>query len=150
MFCTIYSTNTLPNFWSNGQNSYEFAYGHTDRIHKIDELIAGPAKNRNGKSLAKLAQEIKNIKHMCSAAAARLLVRDDIKKRCGYLLDQLAAHTIVDRELLWVIQQRKNVDAKVAAITHHDKREARIREKIDLKHEFEPVKVVKVMAPAKK
>ena len=55
------------------------------------------------------------------------------------MLDQLAAHHIVDRELLYVIHQRRDLQSKVQAIRHHDQREARIREKLDLTHTFEPI-----------
>ncbi len=149
LFCSIYTTNTLPNFWGNGQNSYEFAYGHSERIRALDELIADP-KKRKKQTLKSLEKQIKNIKHVCAVSAAQLLIRPDIKKRCDFLLDSLAAHNIVDRELLYVIQQRKNLEAKVSAIQHHDKREARIREKIDMDVHFDPIKAIRILSPAKK
>lgn len=144
LFCELFSTNTLPAFWSNGQNSYSFAYNHYKKIDELNEAIVGPAKARTGKwkTVPACDKEIKRIENVCRSAAARLLTRDEIKKRCGYLLDRLAAHIIVDRELLWTIQQRKHVDAKVAAIKHHDQRELRIRERIDIKQIFEPVNTI--------
>lgn len=150
LFCKIYSTNTLPKYWGNGQNSYEFAYGHTKRIEVLENLATLPPQKRKRKTLASIATEIRNIRFMCAAAAARLLVADSIKARCGWLLDQLGAYNIVDRELLYTIQQRRNLEAKVSAITHHDKREQRIREKVDIQHEFVPIKGFDYVKPDSK
>lgn len=144
LFCEIFSTNTLPAFWSNGQNSYSFAYNHYKRIDELNVLKIGPAKERTGKfkTVAACEAEVKRIMNVCSASATRLLRSVHIKARCNYLLDNLAAHIIVDRELLWTIQQRKYPDAKVAAIKHHDHRESRIRERIELKQTYEPVNTI--------
>lgn len=62
-------------------------------------------------------------------------------------MDQLASHTIVDRELLYTIQQRDDLDVKMRAIEHHDKRVGRIREKIDIKHNFEPIDTIQYVDP---
>lgn len=150
LFCKIYSTNTLPKFWGNGQNSYEFAFGHTKRIETLEHLATLPPQKRKRKTLASIATEIRNIRAVCAASAARLLISENIKARCNWLLDQLGAYNIVDRELLYTIQQRKNLEAKVSAITHHDKREQRIRDKVDIQHTFEPIKVINITAPSQK
>jgi hypothetical protein len=164
LFCIIFSSNTLPKYWGNGQNSYAFAYGHSEKIDKIEEevdalqeLIGLPKKQRKGKSIAELERainskrfKIQSIYRACAASAARLLVRGNIKIRCGALLDKLATHVIVDRELTWLIQQRDNVDIKLGAIAHHDKREQRIREKIDMSHDFAPIDGINYVRPVKK
>lgn len=169
LFCILFTTNTLPNFWGNGQNSYAFAYGHDKRIEDIDEeilsikeLMTGKKSKRKGKSLASLAREIeekglqkRRILKVCRSAAPRLLSSVSVKVRCGYLLDQLTSFSIVDRELVYVIQQRDNLDVKMRGIEHHDKRQQRIREKVDIKHEFEPISgftyvTPEGVAPAKK
>lgn len=150
LFCELFSTNTLPAFWGNGQNCYSFAYGHYKRIDALVALITGPARTHRGKSKPALEAEKKKIERLCAASAARLLVHASIKLRCDHLLDKLAAHSIVDRELLYVIQQRRDLDSKVAAIKHHDQREARIRERIDIKHDFKPIKTITIIAPVEK
>lgn len=161
-FCVLFTTNTLPGFWGNGQNSYEFAYGHNERIEKIEDeidalmrLIVGPKSKRKGKSMAQLKREIDEkklqiakIHKVCRASAPRLLAQVSIKLRCGHLLDNLATHTIVDRELVYVIQQRENMDVKMRAIEHHDKREQRIRDKVDLVHQFETIESFTYVKPA--
>lgn len=153
LFCTIFTTNTLPNFWGHGQHSYSFAYGHDQRVEEIQDqidklvnLTAKPKKERKGKAIAQIEREINNLQNniisinrSCRAAAPRLLATVSIKARCGHLLDQLAIHQIVDRELVYLIQQREDNHAKMAAIQHHDRREQRIREKLDIKHEVEPI-----------
>lgn len=150
LFCELFTTNTLPYYWGHGQNCYSFAFGYDDRIQDIRDLIDGPSKNRKGKSKAKLIKEISKLQRTATSCAHRLLIDADIKLRCGHLMDKLAEHKIVDRELLYIIQQRVDLDVKARAIEHHDKRTARIREKIDLKHEFEPVQVITIRKPVKK
>lgn len=152
LFCELFTTNTLPIFWSHGQNSYSFAYNHYKRIEELQSLEIGPASARKGKFKTVVAcrAEIKRIENVCKSCATKLLTRADIKARCGFLLDTLASHIIVDRELLWTIQQRKHPDAKVAAIKHHDQRTQRIRDRIEIKHEFEPIKVITIKEPNRK
>lgn len=147
LFCILYTTNTLPVFWGNGQNCYAFSYGYDKKIDDIKTLLDGPAKNRKGKSKASLQDQIKKHQRVCASGATTLLINPDVKLRCGHLLDNLATHSIVDRELLYVIQQRKDLDIKVRAIEHHDKREQRIREKVDIKHAFEPIEGINYVVP---
>lgn len=149
LFCQIYTANTLPNYWGNGQNSYMFAFGHTERIDEINRKINGTSKDRKGESKIALARKIESIKNGCRAAAPKLLLMNSIKLRCNYLLDQLTQNSIVDRELAYVIQQRTDLDVKVRAIEHHDKREQRIREKVDLRHEFEPITIIEFVVAGK-
>lgn len=162
MFCVVYTTNTLSRYWGHGQNSYEFAYGYTQKVEDVNDMISGirrllggTKKDRAGKSIAELEREIEvhrdtitRMERVCRNSASRLLTRVYIKKRVAHLLDQLAAHVIVDRELLYLIQQRDDNDVKIRAIAHHDRREQRIREKVDVKHEFEPIGSIEYVKPA--
>lgn len=138
-FCELFTTNTLPTFWGRGGACYEFAYGHADKIAKLKEGIDGTKKMRGGKSKVECEREIVRISNICRSSASRLLTQPKIKLRNGFLLDQLATNTIVDRELVYLIQQREDSDVKMQAIQHHDKRMQRIREKVDIKHNFEPI-----------
>lgn len=161
LFCVLFTTNTLPNFWAHGQNSYSFAYGHDTRIEAIQIEIDGLVRlstvsksKRKGKSIAQIGREIQekesnieSIRRGCRASAPRLLADASIKIRCGHLLDQLAVHMIVDRELVYLIQQRQDLTVKVRAIEHHDKREQRVRDKVDLKHEFTPIEGFNYVVP---
>lgn len=139
-FCELFTTNTLANFWGNGGNCYAFSYGYTERINELKAGIVGTKKMRKGKSKLDCEREIKNIENTVRSSASRLLTNAKVKQRTGYLMDQLAVDTIVDRELVYLIQQRKDFAMKKAAIEHYDKRMQRIRERIDIKHEFEPIK----------
>ena len=139
LFCELFTTNTLPFYWGNGQNCYLSAYGHNKRLEKIEDLLTAPKKERGRKTIHELERAKFNILNICRSSASTLLTKPNIKARCGALLDQLAAHHIVDRELLYVIHQRRDLQSKVQAIRHHDQREARIREKLDLTHTFEPI-----------
>lgn len=149
-FCELFTTNTLPAFWGIGGKCYEFAYGYTDRIVELERQIAGTKKDRKGKSKVDCQREIDKIDATCRACASRLLTNANVKRRNGHLLDTLATNTIVDRELVYLIQQRQDNEMKFAAIQHHDKRTERIREKIDLKHQFEPINGINYTAPAPK
>lgn len=150
LFCQIYSTNTLPNFWANGQNSYAFAFGHQTRIDEINAQLVGPAEDRKGKSKPRLEAEKKRKEVTCRNGSLTLLTDPIIKLRCGWLMDEMGKYNIMDRELLYTIHQRKNLESKVSAIMHHDKREARIREKVDVQHVFEPIKIITITTPEKK
>ncbi len=164
LFCEIYTTNTLRRYWAHGEHSYEFAYGYTDKLEKIDDEIDSlkkikllPKSKRKGKSLAQIDRLIedqlgqaKKIRRVCASLASRLLTKASIRARCNNNLDNLATHIIVDRELTYLIQQRDNPQVKHAAISHYDKREQRIREKVDIKHEFEPVKRLTMKQPVAK
>lgn len=149
LFCQVFTTNTLPMYWGNGQNSFAFAFGHYVKIDAMKALLVGPAISRKGKSKPWLEMEIKRIENVCRSSASQGLTRINIKERCDWLLDRLSEHSIVDRELVWTIQQRRDIPSKVQAIRHHDQREQRIRERIDIKHEFEPIKVITITAPKK-
>lgn len=147
LFCVLWTSNQTPRYFGHGQHSYAFAYGHQKRIDEIVALIKGPAKDRKKKSIKELEAEIKRIEATCRSCSTKLLIKADIKARCNFLMDQLAAHVIVDRELLYVIEQRHDLPSKVQAIRHHDQREARVREKVDVKHEFEPIKGFTYVTP---
>ena len=141
LFCILFTTNTLPHFWGNGQHSYSFAFGHDERIEVIqDQIQELDLKKKADRAKAKkLRKQITSIERSCRSCAPRLLTNVSVKKRCAYLIDQLSSHVVVDRELLYTIQQRDDLDVKMRAIEHHDKRVGRIKEKVELKHQFEPI-----------
>lgn len=149
-FCELFTTNTLPAFWGNGGQCYAFAYGFNERINELKAGINGTKKMRGGKSKVDCAREIEKIENTVRSAASRLLTNVNVKLRNGYLLDHLASITITDRELVFMIQQRENFEMKMEAIKHHDKRVGRMKEQMDIKHQFEPITGINFLAPAKK
>lgn len=163
LFCSLFNTNSLTHFWANGQNSYEFAYGYTERIEKLEdkietaqELAVLPKKQRKGKSIAGLEREIKALKESirkmrrdCARAANRVLMRPHVKLRSGFMLNALAKDLIVDQELSYLIQQRENLQVKQGAIAHYDKKMQRITDRLDVKHHFDPVKAIRMNAAKK-
>lgn len=138
-FCELFTTNTLPNFWGNGSECYSFAFNFAERITELRAGIDGTKKMRKGKSKVDCLREIDKIHATTRACASRLLTNANVKLRTGYLLDKLAETVCVDRELTYLIHQRTDHETKMAAIQHYDKRMQRIREKVDIKHEFEPI-----------
>lgn len=153
LFCVLYTSHMTPRYFGHGQHSYAFAYGYQKKIDEIQEVL--PLKSHNtGRGRKKKASQyslaevdIKKMENVCRSAGARLLLNVNIRARCNHLMDQLASHLIVDRELLYVINQRHDLPSKVQAIRHHDQREARVREKVDIKHEFEPIKGFTYVTP---
>ncbi len=158
LFCIVYTTNTLPRYWAHGSNSYEFAFGYTAVIDHVNEEIdalmtlqASPKKERGGKSLASIKRslqkknkEIESMRKSCAGAGSRLLIKKAVRLRINHLVDELAQNITTDRELTYMIMQREDLGAKMAAIIHYDRREQRIREKMDIKHTFDPVKTITI------
>lgn len=167
LFCTLFNSNTTPHFWANAQNCYEFAWNFTERIEKLEDKIEAAheelarlmgltKKQRKGKTIVGAEREIdtykdsiRKIRRDCARSANRVLVRPDVRKRSGFILNQLAKDLIVDQELSYLIQQRENLQVKQGAIAHYDKKMQRITDRLDVKHHFDPVKTIR-MNPAKK
>lgn len=149
LFCILYTSNSTPAFFGHNQNCYAFAYGHKDRIDEIEALIVGPAKDRKKISVKALEAEKKRKLHMCAAAGTRLLIRDDISKRCNFLMDSLFTEEIMDRELVYVLQQRRDLPSKMTAWGHAAKLKQRIKDKLDINHTFEPIDNITYVTPGK-
>lgn len=147
LFCTIYTCNTTPRFFGHGQFSYAFAYGHQQRIDDIEALIAGPAKDRKKKSILELESEKKKILAMCGAHGSRLLISEKVRLRCNYLMDKMFTDEIMDRELVYVLQQRRDLPSKMVAWNSAAKLRQRIREKVDVAHTFEPISGINYVKP---
>lgn len=149
LFCELYTSNMTPRFFGSGQECYAYAYGHQSRIDEIDALLIGPARERKGHSIVALKAEQKRKRHISSSAGARLLTTVDIKARCNYLMDQLFNDEIMDRELMYTLQQRHDLGSKMVAWGHAAKLRNRIRDKVDVTHEFKPIEGFTYVRPEK-
>lgn len=87
---------------------------------------------------------------MCRASATRLLIRVNIKARCNFLMDSLFTEEIMDRELVYVIQQRHDLQSKVRAWEMAAKLKQRIQDKLLHKVEFDPISGINFVLPEKK
>lgn len=149
LFCVLYTSNTTPAYFGHGQACYAFAYGFQERINEIEALLVGPTKDRKGVSLKALQAEKKRKWHVCAVNATRLLTRADISTRCNYLMDSLFTDEIMDRELVWTLQQRRDLASKMTAWGHAAKLKQRIREKVETTVIFEPIQSVEFILPVK-
>ena len=71
-----------------------------------------------------------------STNASRMLRNAKVSDRVNQLLDELIDEKIVDRELMYVILQRKDLSAKVSAIREYNKLRGRVSDKNKLEGEF--------------
>lgn len=163
LFCMVYTTNTMREYWAHAQNSYLLAWGREPEIHKLEDqidhcrtLMGGKKRDRRGKSIAELEREIvalnskiKSITRAAASCASDMLTKPHVKARVAYLLDKLATNLIVDRELTYMIQQRDNLDIKMSAIEHYNKVQQRLRERVDMRHEFQPITGMEYVKPEK-
>lgn len=150
LFTELYCANTLPRYWADASTCYEYAYGYTARIAEIQEQLEGTKKDRGKKSKAQLIREIKKMQHSCNVNGTKIMVYTSLKKRIAWRMDQTSEHLVVDRELLWNIQQRGDLGIKQRAIEHHDRRTNRIVEKVQMEHKFEAIDTIQVVKPGKK
>lgn len=155
LFCVLYASNTTPRFFGNGKNAYAFAYGYQEKMNALEVGMIG-ADTRTGRAakkklsiLSQAERSLKKMEHTCQTAASRLLLDDVVLTRCNYLMDQLASDKIVDRELVFVIQQRYELSSKVQAIVHYDKKKGRLVERHEDVIKFEPITSIEFVAPQK-
>lgn len=148
-FFTELYTASLSTFYGHGQNSYAFAYGHQKKIDALRIKLIGASdtlgrgkKKKIISDYSTILRKIKSVESVCKSCAANLLTKVDIKARINWNLDQAAEDKIMDREAMRVVQQMHNLDAKMRAVERFDKIKGRIREKVDIKHQFEPVGVI--------
>lgn len=159
LFCELY-TASFTTFYGHGQNSYAFAYGFQNRIDDLSIKKIGASSNlgrgKNKKAISEHDAILRNIKGMemtCRCNATRLLTKAHILARINFRLDDAAEDKIMDREAMRVVQQMFNLDAKMRAIERFDKIRGRIKDKIEIKHNFEPIEgfnYVKPQQPQKK
>lgn len=149
LFCVLYTSNTTPRFFGHGQFSYAFAYDYQKKIDEIDALLVGSAKARGKKTKPMLEMEKKKILNVCGSSATRLLINVRISARCNFLMDSLFTDEIMDRELVYVLQQRRDLPSKMVAWTSAAKLKQRIRDKVDIKHEFAPIEGFNYVKPEK-
>lgn len=155
LFCELYTSNTTPRFFGNGEKCYAFAYGYQEKIDELGVKMIGATVNTGRGKKKKLSQhstldrELQKMQNTCRACASRLLTGANIIARCNYLMDQLINDKIVDRELAFVIQQRYDLSSKTSAIQHFDKKRGRLIEKSESLIKFEPVTAIEFVVPTK-
>lgn len=155
-FCELY-TASLTTFYGHGQNSYAFAFGHSKIIDQLRVQLVGATdtvgRGKEKKAISEynyIRRKILSKENTCKSCATELLTRPYIRARIDWSLDQAADDKIMDKEAMRVVQQMHNLDAKMRAIERFDKIRGRIREKIDIKHEFDPINVITIATPAAK
>lgn len=65
-------------------------------------------------------------------------------------MDSLFTDEIMDRELVYVIQQRHDLQSKVRAWEQAAKLKQRIQDRSTVHLTFDPIKTIRIVTPAKK
>lgn len=138
LFCQLYAGISSKNYFGNGTQSYLHAFGNEEKIAKLEIEVAMCESQRGkdpdtGKSYRVLAAlkklEIKKIEKIAGVQATQLLVNLSIRARTDYLLDRFLDPEISDREMGYVISQRRDLQSKVAAYLAVAKVKNRLNEK---------------------
>ena len=124
LFCQLYAGGKVPELFGNATQCYMHAYKKHDDIDKIDKQIdkvRSDGKLGYEKEVHRLESKKKSVYNVSRTNAWRLLTNADISSRCDELMDQHINDHVVDRELQYVITQRKDLSSKVRAVDQYNK-----------------------------
>ncbi len=130
-FCQLYAGVATKNFFGNATQSYLQAYGGQKEINDIEERLLTMDQEKDLGEIMKLQGRIETIKHSARSAAALLLTNISISARCDYLVNRFLDPEMADREMGYVIGQREELHAKVAAYNAVAKVKNRISNKLE-------------------
>lgn len=130
-FCQLYAGVASKNYFGNATASYLHAYGGEAETYEIMQKLAViPRLAKQRDEWMPLEQRKKQIYATANACGTRLLVNVHVKARCDYLLDQCLNDDEMDREMAYVMRQRKDLNSKVQAYGQVVKVKNRITEKL--------------------
>lgn len=133
LFAHLYAGYKNQSLFGNGTQCYAFAYGYSEKILKnnetIEELISSrkPGYTVKEKALKAANRRMLNV---ASVEATRLLANPKILERLNVLLDSVFNDADMDRELVFVAMQRKDLNSKVAAIREYNRVKDRASDKV--------------------
>ncbi len=124
LFCQLYAGVGTKHFFSNGQNSYIYAYGKQEELHNIETtlLLEDNPNVRKEKS-----QRKKSIELVARVQASVLLTNPNIQARVNHLLSRFIDDKVADRELAKVIVQDYDLKSKVDAIKEFNRAKEKIK-----------------------
>jgi len=159
LFCILYAGVASGYYFGNATRCYLHAYGKEKEIEELEKKIE--TTHHKGKQGDNERREhkgrIKSIERAAQSASARLLSSAIVSNRANYLLDRYLSDDYADREMAFVISQRVDLMAKVAAYREVAKVKERVRGAGAISGEFsfewegdEPKKGEKAKAPTVK
>lgn len=130
-FCQLYAGVASKNYFGNATASYLHAYGGEAETYDIMQKLAVLTRLvKDREERGRLEMRKKQIYASANASGTRLLVNVNVKARCDYLLDQCLNDEEMDREMAYVLRQRKDLNSKVQAYGQVVKVKNRITEKL--------------------
>ena len=138
LFCQFYAVNEET--FGNATLSYALAYDIITTFEGVLEnreryptvMAAGPF------NLEIIARRQAKANYQNAAASAhRLLNNAKITRRMNFLMDKFFTDEVLDRELSYVVRQRRDLGSKTRAISEANKLKQRIEEKSRVVHEFD-------------
>jgi len=149
--------------FGNAKRSYMRAYGFWEKLIKIDDKIGeiplddryiyvtveddgdGPPRTEKQESpeYKKLQEERYRIDRVCEVQGSRLLNTKEVFEAAQDEFKRVHdTASVVDTELGFLIRQRENLPSKMAAIKEYNKKEGRVKERLDITSDDQPVGVV--------
>lgn len=128
LFCWLYAGYHNADLFGNGTRCYMQAYGYIDEIAKINRKIDDLRATRpEGYTVMvdRYDARIKSMRNIAAVGAHTFLIKPNIRARVDYLVDQYIGNDYTDRELQFVIMQRKDLNSKVAAIREFNRLKSR-------------------------
>lgn len=119
LFCWLYAGYHNANLFGNGTQCYMQAYGLNARIDALELRKADVIEEHEEGYTTVVAQidaEMRGIKNGARTGGSDNLAKPNIRARIDYLVDSYITNDHSDRELQYVIMQRKDLNSKVAAI----------------------------------
>lgn len=153
LFCQLYVGANDKNLFGHGTNCYMHAYGSDEKELELRLKSIGIQKGRErgySRKIGTIADEIKRIRKVAQVEATRLLSKVVISARIDKLLNSLFSDDFADNEMAYVIGQRFDLNAKVAAYKEYNKLKQRVTEKIDITTKGKAIDGIEIITPNKK
>lgn len=143
LFAWLYAGYHNRDLFGNGTRCYMQAYGHNDTELKLQEEIMrleagtlGPdgirVREKGYTSMVEILEaKIKSLTRFSAVNANYNLARKGVRERVDYLIDNYITNEHTDRELQFVILQRKDLQSKVQAIKEFNTIKERTKSKLE-------------------
>ncbi len=127
LFCELYVKNS--DLFGNATHCYAEAYNY-----KLDTLSeeAEYEEDEEGKRKKVKDSPYDLAYNLCSVEGARLLRNPRINDYVNTMLGSILTEEMVDKELSWVINQRKELGPKIQAMKEFNKLKKRVIERVEI------------------
>lgn len=137
LFCRLYTQNS--SLFGNGTKCYAQAFDY-DLESMSREAVYEEGGNDEDEEFPAQRKKIQDSEYdrsckICGVQASKLLANARINDRINELLLQMFTENMADREMSYVMLQREDLGAKMAATREFNKLKGRIIDKSVIKHE---------------